>query len=154
MTGAEAIALARRRGVALGVFLGNLRVYSEGEPDESLVRLLRDDKQAVVDAILAAETESDRRRRVLAEKIETVMTIRGLPRPDAEHEVFEHVVVEYARRIRTPIRFAAPTAASLRLRTRSCFRSGGASDTHGFTACALTRGARSGARLLSRNWRR
>jgi hypothetical protein len=48
MTGAEAIALARRRGVALNVFLGNLRIYSEGEPDEGLVRLLRDNKQAVI----------------------------------------------------------------------------------------------------------
>ena len=41
MTGAEAIALARRCGVTLGVFLGKLRVYSEGEPDESLVGTLR-----------------------------------------------------------------------------------------------------------------
>jgi hypothetical protein len=95
MTGAEAIALARRRGVTLGVFLGKLRVYSEGEPDESLVRLLRDNKQAVVDEILAAETESNRWRRVLAEKIETVMTIRGLPRPDAEREAFDIVLVEF-----------------------------------------------------------
>jgi hypothetical protein len=95
MTGAEAIALARRRGVTLGVFLGNLRVYSESEPDESLVRLLRDNKQEVMDAILASETESDRRRRVLAEKIETVMTIRGLPRPDAERAAFDIVLVEF-----------------------------------------------------------
>ena len=77
MTGAETIAPARRRGVTLRVFLGKLRVYSEGEPDESLVRLLRDNKQAVMDAILAAETESDRWRRALAEKVETVMTIRA-----------------------------------------------------------------------------
>jgi hypothetical protein len=95
MTGAEAIALARRRGVTLEVFLGNLRVYSKGEPDESLVRLLRDNKHAVVDAILAVETESDRRRRVLAEKVETIMTIRGLPRLDAEREAFEHVLSDY-----------------------------------------------------------
>jgi hypothetical protein len=95
MTGAEAIALARRRGVAIEVFLGELRVYSEGEPDEILVRLLRDNKQAVMDAILAAETESDRWRRVLAEKIETVMTIRGLPRPEAEREAIQHILIEY-----------------------------------------------------------
>jgi hypothetical protein len=95
VTGAEAIALSRRRGVTLGVFLGKLRVYSEGEPDESLVRLLRDNKQAVMDAILAAETESNRWRRVIAEKIETVMTIRGLPRPDAEREAFDIVLVEF-----------------------------------------------------------
>jgi hypothetical protein len=82
MTGAEAIALARTRGVTLEVFLGNLRVYSEGEPDESLVRLLRDNKQAVIDASLAAETESDRWRRILAEKVETIVKIRGLSRPD------------------------------------------------------------------------
>jgi hypothetical protein len=94
MTGAEAIALATRRGVTLEVFLGNLRVYSQGEPDESLVRLLRDNKQAVTDAILAAETEPDRWRRVLAEKIETIMQLRGLPRPDAEREAFKHVVIE------------------------------------------------------------
>jgi hypothetical protein len=48
MTGAEAVALARRRGVALGVFLGNLRAYSESKSDESLVRLLRGNKQAVI----------------------------------------------------------------------------------------------------------
>ena len=52
MTGAETIAPARRRGVTLRVFLGKLRVYSEGEPDESLVRLLRDNKQEVIDAPL------------------------------------------------------------------------------------------------------
>jgi hypothetical protein len=95
MTGAEAIALARRRGVTLEVFLGNLRVYSEGEPDESLVRLLRDNKQAVMDAILAAETESDRWRRVLTEKTDAITTIRGLSRPDAEREAFQHVLMEF-----------------------------------------------------------
>jgi hypothetical protein len=77
MTGAEAIALAKRRGVALEVFLDKLRVYSEGEPD-GLVKLLRDNKQAVMDAILATETDSDRRRRALAEKVEIVMQLRGL----------------------------------------------------------------------------
>jgi hypothetical protein len=86
MTGVEAIALARRRGVTLEVFLSNLRVYSEGEPDESLVRLLRDNKQAVLDAILAAERESDRWRRTLAEKVETITQLRGLTRPDAERD--------------------------------------------------------------------
>jgi hypothetical protein len=96
VTGAEAIALARRRGVTLGVFLGDLRVYSEGEPDESLVRLLRDNKQAVVDAILAAETESDRWRRHRTETIETIITMRGLARPDAEREAFKHVLIEYS----------------------------------------------------------
>ena len=95
MTGAEAIALARRRGVTLRVFLGNLRVYSEGEPDESLVRLLRDNKQAVMDAILGAETESDRWRRVLAEKVETITQLRGLSRHDAEREAFQHVLIEF-----------------------------------------------------------
>ena len=95
MTGAETIAPARRRGVTLRVFLGKLRVYSEGEPDESLVRLLRDNKQAVMDAILAAETESDRWRRTLAEKVETITRLRGLARPDAEREAFKHVLVEY-----------------------------------------------------------
>jgi hypothetical protein len=95
MTGAEAIAVARTRGVALAVFLDKLRVYSEGEPDESLIRLLRDNKQVVMDAILAVETESDRRRRVLAEKVETIMQLRGLSRPDAEHEAFKHVLIEY-----------------------------------------------------------
>ena len=95
MTGTEAIALARRRGVTLEVFLGKLRAYSESEADEMLVRLLRANKQAVVDAILAAEMESDRWRRVLAEKIETVMTIRGLPRPDAGREAFQHFLIEF-----------------------------------------------------------
>jgi hypothetical protein len=41
MTGAEAIALARRRGVALKVFLGNLRVYSD-TPKASLIRVSSD----------------------------------------------------------------------------------------------------------------
>jgi hypothetical protein len=77
------------------VFLGSLRVYSEGEPDESLVRLLRDNKQAVMDAILAAETEPDRWRRALAEKVETIMQPRGLTRHDAEREAFRHLMVEY-----------------------------------------------------------
>jgi hypothetical protein len=95
MTGAEAIAVARTRGVALAVFLDKLRVYSEGEPDESLIRLLRANKQEVMDAILAAETQSDRWRRILAEKLETIMTIRGLTLHDAEREAFEHVVIEH-----------------------------------------------------------
>jgi hypothetical protein len=63
--------------------------------DESLVRLLRDNKQAVMDAILAAEAESDRWRRILAEKVETIIRIRGLTRPDAEREAFQRVVVEF-----------------------------------------------------------
>jgi hypothetical protein len=95
VTGAEAIALAKRGGVTLGVFLGKLRVYSEGRPDESLVGLLRNNKQAVMDAILAAETEYDRWRRALAEKVETITQLRGLTRPDAEREAFQHIVVEY-----------------------------------------------------------
>jgi hypothetical protein len=45
----------------------------------------------------AAETESDRWRRVLAEKGETNM-IRGLPRLDAEREAFRHLTVEYLKR--------------------------------------------------------
>jgi hypothetical protein len=95
MTGAQAIALARRRGVTLEVFLGKLRVYSEGEPDEILVRLLRDNKQAVVDTLLEAEAESDRWKWRRAETIETIMHLRGLTRPDAEHEAFTHVLIEY-----------------------------------------------------------
>jgi hypothetical protein len=96
MTGAEAIALARRRRVRLEVFLGKLRAYSESEADEILVRLLRANEQVVVDAILAAETESDRWRHALDENVETIVKIRGLTRPDAEREAFQHVVVEYS----------------------------------------------------------
>jgi hypothetical protein len=96
MTGAEAIALARRRGVAPEVFRGKLRVYSEGEPDESLVRLLRHNKQTVMDAILAAETDPDRWRRRRTETIETIITMRGLARPDAEREAFKHLLIEYS----------------------------------------------------------
>jgi hypothetical protein len=59
----------------------------------------RDNKQDVIDAILVGETKSDRWRHVLAEKGETIMTIRGLPRPDAEREAFQHVVVEYLNEI-------------------------------------------------------
>ena len=95
MTGAEIIALAKKRGVAVEVFFGKLRVRAESEPDESLVRLLRDNRQAVIDAFLEAETEPDRWRRLLAEKIETIVKMRGLPRPDAEAEAFRHIVIEY-----------------------------------------------------------
>jgi hypothetical protein len=95
MTGEEAIALARRCGVTLEVFLGKLRIRSENEPDESLVRLLRDNKQTVVDAILADETAPDRLRRRLAETIETIMTIRGLSRLEAERIAFDSLVTDY-----------------------------------------------------------
>jgi hypothetical protein len=95
MTGAEIIALTRKRGVVVEVFFGKVRVHAESEPDESLVRLLRDNRQAVIDAFLEAETEPDRWRRRLAEKIETIVKIRGLPRPDAEAEAFRHIVIEY-----------------------------------------------------------
>jgi hypothetical protein len=47
------------------------------------------------DVELAAETEPNRWRRVLAEKIETILKIRGLPRPDAEREAFQHVLIEF-----------------------------------------------------------
>jgi hypothetical protein len=66
MTGAEIIAHAKTRGVVLALFLD--RLYGEGEPDESFIQLLRANKQAVVDAILAAETEPHRWRRLLAQK--------------------------------------------------------------------------------------
>jgi hypothetical protein len=49
----------------------------------------RDNKQVVMDAILAAETESDCWRRVLAERVDTLMTVRGLSRPDAERKAFQ-----------------------------------------------------------------
>jgi hypothetical protein len=39
MTGAEIIAFANKRGVTLEIFFDKLRVYSEGEPHESLVIL-------------------------------------------------------------------------------------------------------------------
>jgi hypothetical protein len=97
MTSPEAIVLAHRRGVTLEVFLGKLRVCSEGEPDESLVRLLRDNKQAVMAAILATETESDHWRRIFAEKIEIIVTIRGLPRAEAKREALAHVLIEYLK---------------------------------------------------------
>jgi hypothetical protein len=54
-----------------------------------------DNKQAVMNAIPAAETESDRWRRILAEKVEIIMTIRGLPQAGAEREAFAHLLTEY-----------------------------------------------------------
>ena len=69
MTGSEIIALARRSGVAVEVFFGKLRLHAESEPGEGLVRLLRDNRQTVIDAFLEAETEPNRWRRLLAEKI-------------------------------------------------------------------------------------
>jgi hypothetical protein len=95
VSGAEIIALAKKRGVAVGVFFGKLRVRAESEPDESLVRLLRDNRQAIIDAFLEAETDADRWRRLLSEKIETIVKVRGLPRPDVEAEAFRHIVTEY-----------------------------------------------------------
>ena len=95
MTGAEIIALAKKRGVAVEVIFGKLRVHGEGERDESLVRLLRDNRRAIIDAFLEAETEPDRWRRLVAEKIETIMKVRSLTRRDAESEAFRHIVIEY-----------------------------------------------------------
>jgi hypothetical protein len=95
VSGAEIIALAKKRGVAVEVFFGKLRIRAESEPDESLVRLLRDSRQAIIDAFLEAETEPDRWRRLLSEKIETIVKMRGLPRPDAGAEAFQHIVTEY-----------------------------------------------------------
>ena len=95
MTGAEIIALAKKRGVAAEVFFGKLRLRAESEPDESLVRLLRDNRRAVVDAFLKAEMEPDRWGRLLAERIETIVKMRGLPRLDAGAEAFRHIVIEY-----------------------------------------------------------
>ena len=88
MTGAEIIALAKERGVAVEMFFGKLRVH------ESLVRLLRDNRQAVIDAFVKAEPEPHRWRCLLAEKIET-RRMRGLPRPGAAAEAFRHIVIEY-----------------------------------------------------------
>jgi hypothetical protein len=96
VTGVEIIALAKKQGVTIEVFLGKLRAHAETEPEESLVRLLRDNRQAVVDAFLSAETEPERWRRILAEKVETIMKVRALERPNAEREAFRHVVVEFA----------------------------------------------------------
>jgi hypothetical protein len=95
MTGAEIIALARKQGVAVEVCCGKLRVHAESEPDEGLVRLLRDNRMAVIDAFLAAETENDRWRRTLAEKVETIMQLRGMTRHDAEREAFQQIVIAY-----------------------------------------------------------
>jgi hypothetical protein len=57
--------------------------------------LLRDNRQAVIDAFVKAETEPNRWRRLLAEKIETTVKMRGLPRPDAAVDAFRHIVIEY-----------------------------------------------------------
>ena len=51
----------------------------------------RANKQEVMDA----ETKPHRWRRRKAEKADSITRLRGLPRPEAEHEAFEHVVVEY-----------------------------------------------------------
>jgi hypothetical protein len=83
-----------RRGEGAGA--GRARQGGRPKMTNDVERLrARDDKQAVVDAILAAETEPHRWRRVLAEKVETIMTIRGLSRLDAEREAFQHVLIEY-----------------------------------------------------------
>jgi hypothetical protein len=49
-------------------------------------------------AILAGETESDRWRRALAEKVETIVRLRGMTRHDAERAAFDIVVVEFLKR--------------------------------------------------------
>jgi hypothetical protein len=75
--------LRRRQGRALA------------EVRASLVRLLRDNRQGVIDAFLKAETVPDRWRRLLAEKIDTIVKMRGLSRLDAEADAFRHVVIDY-----------------------------------------------------------
>jgi hypothetical protein len=74
-------------------------------------------KQEVMDATLPTDTESDRRRRVLAEKVETIMTIRGLTRPDAEREA------KTKRRPPAADRRAAPWMAHNPLGPRPCAQS-------------------------------
>jgi hypothetical protein len=95
VTGAEILALTKNCGVIVEVFCGKLRVQGEGARDERLVGLLRDNRQAVIEAFLEAETAPDRWRRLLAEKLETIVKMRGLARSDAEAEAFRHIVIEY-----------------------------------------------------------
>jgi hypothetical protein len=95
MTGVEIIKLAKEHSVEVTVFLDKLRMQAEGEPDDSLIQLLRDHKQEVIDALLEAETEPDRWRRRLAEKTETLMRMRALSFHEAEREAFQHLVVEH-----------------------------------------------------------
>jgi hypothetical protein len=95
VTGAEIIALTKKCGVAVEVFCGKLRVQGEGDRDERLVGLLRDNRQAVIEAFLEAETAPDRWRRLLAEQLEVVVKTRGLRCADAEAEAFRHIVIEY-----------------------------------------------------------
>jgi hypothetical protein len=114
----------------------------------------RDNKRAVMDAILAAETESDRSRRALAEKVETIMQLRGMPRDDAEREAFPHLLTDY-------LNATYPNTDSTRCvwcgkleAPDQCCQSASAFVKHGCTRFALSHGARGAARLLSRNWRR
>ena len=74
----------RRNGVELG-----------GEPPASLIALITDNKQAVVDALQRAEAEADRWRCVLREKSDLVMRARGLPEYESRCEAYGIVLFEY-----------------------------------------------------------
>ena len=74
---------------------GDFAFMPRASRTRGLVRLLRDNRRAIIDAVRKGETRPNRWRRLLAEKIETIVKMRGLPRPDAEAEAFRHIVVEY-----------------------------------------------------------
>ena len=74
----------RRNGAELG-----------GEPPASLIPLITDNKQAVVDALQRAEAEADRWRFVLREKSNLVMRARGSPEYESRCEAYGIILVEY-----------------------------------------------------------
>ena len=66
-----------------------------GEPPASLIAVITDNKQAVVDALQRAEAEADRWRCVLREKSDLVMRARGLPEYESRCEAYGIILVEY-----------------------------------------------------------
>jgi hypothetical protein len=92
---ADIVEKARRCGVSLtldAVGTG-LSLAADSKPPPEIVDHHR---QPVVEAFLSAEKEPERWRRILAEKVETIVKVRGLERPDAERAAFRHIVIEFA----------------------------------------------------------
>jgi hypothetical protein len=70
-----------------------------GEPPASLIALITDNEQAVVDALQRAEAEADRWRFVLREKSDLVMRARGLPEYESRCEAYGIILAEILERL-------------------------------------------------------
>jgi hypothetical protein len=94
MSPAEIIAKAKSHGVdvLLSPSGDGLKLLSVGAPPPEIVDLVRASKADIVTCI----QQADRWRYIFAEKIATIVKVRGLEPPDAKREAFQQVVIEYA----------------------------------------------------------